>query len=179
MVLSEKYLSAVQAPTYNLLGTHSSKKRPFRFRHIRPGGEPPFKRAYFSSAPLEGVTRVHTFEDKDDKFCQGIILEYANGAQRALGQCRFGLDPVSTVTNPSEICLAEYEYHPNGPVQPRQLPTRMRVRFFSDDDYKRHKTHDGKTIWKSFPVKGAIELWFHGVRTIVRLFANRDEDTGV
>ncbi|KAH8683636.1 hypothetical protein BGZ61DRAFT_424903 [Ilyonectria robusta] len=172
---SAKYLTALQSPTYNLLGTHSSKKRPFQFRHIRPRGEPPFERAYFSSAPLEGVTRVHTFEDKDDKFCQGIILEYANGSQRAIGQCRFGLDPVTTVVNPSQICLAENEYRPKEPIRPPRLPTRMRVRFFSDDDYKRHKAHDGKTIWKSFPVKGTIEFWFHGFRTIVRLFENSDE----
>ncbi|KAH6988524.1 hypothetical protein EDB80DRAFT_782172 [Ilyonectria destructans] len=179
MQLSGKYLTAVQSPTYNLLGTHSSKKRPFRFRHIRPRGEPPFEKAYFSSAPLEGVTQVHIFEDKDDKFCQGIILQYANGAQRALGQCRFGLDSVTTVANPLQICLAEYEYRPKGPIQPPRLPTRLRVRFFSDDDDETHETNDGKTTWKSFPVKGAIEFWFHGFRTIVRLFANRDGDAGV
>ncbi|KAH6984428.1 hypothetical protein BKA56DRAFT_654838 [Ilyonectria sp. MPI-CAGE-AT-0026] len=172
---SSKYLTALQSPTYNLLGTHSSKKRPFRFNHTPPRGEPPFENAYFSSAPLEGVTWVHIFEDKDDKVCLGMILEYANGSERAIGQCRFGLDRVTTVANPSRICFAEYKYRRKGPIQPRRSPPRMRMRFFSDDDYERHKSNDHKTTWKPFPVKGVIEFWFNDLGTIVRLFANGDE----
>ncbi|KAE8442169.1 hypothetical protein EG329_003757 [Mollisiaceae sp. DMI_Dod_QoI] len=63
--------------------------------------EPPFQDACFSSAPLESVTRVKIFYNEENGHCRGILFDYDNGAQQALGQCRLGVDPHRTCVKPS------------------------------------------------------------------------------
>lgn len=61
---------------------------------------------YHSQAGLDHVHRVKLFYDVSTTFCQGILLEYDDGAQRALGQCRLRVDPSWTYAKPSFICFS-------------------------------------------------------------------------
>ncbi|KAK7419418.1 hypothetical protein QQX98_003370 [Neonectria punicea] len=61
---------------------------------------------FFSCAPLHNVVRVRAFcESADESALRGIMLDYANGAQRLLGQYRPGWVPQLTYENPTRICL--------------------------------------------------------------------------
>lgn len=68
-------------------------------------GEPLVQNAYFSSAPLENVNGIKVFDERKNRFCTGILLEYENGGQRALGQCRFNVDLARVYRRPVRICL--------------------------------------------------------------------------
>ncbi|KAJ3481145.1 hypothetical protein NLG97_g7898 [Lecanicillium saksenae] len=59
---------------------------------------------FFSSAPLEDLIAADTFSDPARRYCRGILLHYADGAQRSLGQCRLGVDHVVRVKNPVQMC---------------------------------------------------------------------------
>lgn len=68
-------------------------------------GVPPFSTPvangrYFSSAPLEGVICAKVFYRECAKVRTGVLLEYANGAKRALGECRLAHDPYIETRNP-------------------------------------------------------------------------------
>lgn len=51
---------------------------------------------YYSSASLDNVSFIHLYRDVATKRLRGLILKYDNGAQRALGSCRFGVDRPET-----------------------------------------------------------------------------------
>ncbi|KAF5973281.1 hypothetical protein FCOIX_8849 [Fusarium coicis] len=42
--------------------------------------------------PLQGTTRVDVFTCKATGLCRGMLFGYEDGAQRAVGQCRLGID---------------------------------------------------------------------------------------
>ena len=75
-----------------------SPARPFHSPHAE--FDVPFRGAYHSSAPLEGVRQIHIFiqhrpeisERTEDEVCKGLLLEYLDGGVRALGECRLGVD---------------------------------------------------------------------------------------
>ncbi|EGU78156.1 hypothetical protein FOXB_11347 [Fusarium oxysporum f. sp. conglutinans Fo5176] len=54
-----------------------------------------FEHMYLSVAPLKDVTGIQVLEDENFE-CKGMIFDYSNGAQRALGDCRFGHYRVKT-----------------------------------------------------------------------------------
>ena len=70
----------------------------------RPQRPFPFHEAILSSAPLEGVVRARTFL-RQDGLCRAILLEYSNGARRAIGDCRVGIDPVEIWNMPKHVCI--------------------------------------------------------------------------
>ncbi|KAI1042372.1 hypothetical protein LB505_010984, partial [Fusarium chuoi] len=57
--------------------------------------------------PLQGTTRIDIFTCKATGFCRGMLFEYEDGAQRAVGQCRIGIDNVTTHINPTRICYSD------------------------------------------------------------------------
>ncbi|KAL2017530.1 hypothetical protein VTK56DRAFT_2022 [Thermocarpiscus australiensis] len=67
--------------------------------------EPRLQDAYYSSAPLKDVVHVRVFCHEQTGFCRGILLGYENGAQRALGECRVGVDRVTVYARPVLICF--------------------------------------------------------------------------
>ncbi|KAF7563625.1 hypothetical protein G7046_g544 [Stylonectria norvegica] len=108
---------------------------------IAPGisyGAPPLEDAFFSSAPLAG-----------------IFLEYNTGAQQALGQCRFGMDPMVAYTSPSHICAAHSEH---------RLPGRgydiREVRVTATSSPEHHDHCDDKLEWECFSMTGRLYFWF-------------------
>ncbi|KAL7944595.1 hypothetical protein V8C42DRAFT_325295 [Trichoderma barbatum] len=58
---------------------------------------------FMSSAPLEHVVCLRLYTDEDVGICRGILLEYENGAQRTLGECRIGLDLERAYLRP--VCI--------------------------------------------------------------------------
>lgn len=61
--------------------------------------------ALFFSAPLDNVTRLQVLGDPRSGHCHAVLLDYANGSRRALGNCRLGVDPViGTYLQPARIC---------------------------------------------------------------------------
>ncbi|KAF5688883.1 hypothetical protein FDENT_4599 [Fusarium denticulatum] len=57
--------------------------------------------------PLQGTTRIDVFTCKATGLCRGMIFGYEDGAQRAVGQCRMGIDNVTTHINPTRICYSD------------------------------------------------------------------------
>lgn len=65
---------------------------------------------YYSQASLEGVCRVECFLDsiylgEINRPCIGLILEYANGRQEVLGECRIGISQTVHINAPSMLHL--------------------------------------------------------------------------
>ncbi|RSL55783.1 hypothetical protein CEP54_009204 [Fusarium duplospermum] len=73
----------------------------------RPRTSPPFQlgETLPSVASLEGLVRVSVYQAGNRGFCAGLLMEYRNGAQRTLGSCRLGVDPVNTWSEPTHICF--------------------------------------------------------------------------
>lgn len=105
-------------PNFNalsLIGTVlEDTAKPLRVVPICPPWPGPeqlsFNNAYFSTAPLSNVTRAVVFNDPDSGFCRGILLDYKDGAERALGQCRVGVDSATTYSRPTHICYRRIAY---------------------------------------------------------------------
>ncbi|RBQ69023.1 hypothetical protein FVER53590_00356 [Fusarium verticillioides] len=58
-------------------------------------------------APANNVTRADGYYDRKNGYCKGLLLDYANGAQRAIGQCRVGIDPSKAYEEPSWFCYRD------------------------------------------------------------------------
>lgn len=71
----------------------------------------PFADACSASAPLRDVTCIEIFRDEErEKYCRGFIFHYRDGRKRALGSCRFGIDPVEQVAAPFVFCFLTIGY---------------------------------------------------------------------
>ncbi|KAF5647564.1 uncharacterized protein FTJAE_1620 [Fusarium tjaetaba] len=63
------------------------------FPRLFPSEEgPPYRGRIHFEAPAKGIVHVDVYYNEANGYCKGLLLEYANGAQRALGQCRVGVD---------------------------------------------------------------------------------------
>jgi hypothetical protein len=113
----------------------------------------PFPHAYFSLAPLERVNRVRVFNNELTGFCVGILFHYHNGAQRALGQCRIGIDPFKDCEKPSRICLHRCTYGRPG------TPARLQATMVKSTSGQKHD-HDEQQDWTCFQMQGRLEFWF-------------------
>ncbi|KAH6869323.1 hypothetical protein B0T10DRAFT_501671 [Thelonectria olida] len=139
----------------NFFGTHSAKRRQFKFDTYTPKTTPSFRRDFFSWAPLENITRVQVFIYNElkvsRKTCRGMIFHYADGSQRALGQCRLFKDIFVSHVNPSSICLAAV-----------QVSTKNRTHEQTRVDFScsEHRKEDDETEWRCFPMRGVLEFWY-------------------
>lgn len=57
-----------------------------------------------SHAPLENIRRVRVFYSSTQS-CKGILVDYDDGGQRALGQCQLHVDPSDTFERPFRIAF--------------------------------------------------------------------------
>ncbi|KAI3530631.1 hypothetical protein CABS03_15150 [Colletotrichum abscissum] len=53
---------------------------------------PPFPDACHALAKLSCVKSIWIFRDEESRFCRGLIVEYHDGTEKVLGQCRVGVD---------------------------------------------------------------------------------------
>ncbi len=114
--------------------------------------ESPLRSGIYSIAPLENVTRLHMFKDRERGLCRGILLEYRNGARRTVGQCRIGMDHVDVCTSPTAICFSPQTY-----CQPGSEAKRQALLIASTDQLDH--MHDDKG-WACCKMKGKLEFWF-------------------
>lgn len=114
--------------------------------------DPPFPNACFSLAPLASVERLSIFNHPRTGLCMGILLQYENGAQRSLGQCRLGVDPVQNYVKPAHICLHPQDYVRSG-TSIRGQATMVRA------TSGREHHHNGQG-WMCFEMQDELEFWF-------------------
>lgn len=157
---------------HHLYGTRSDIQNHPQFRPREPLFGAPFEPGYYSSAPLDNVTRVQVFEDNFNQFCRGIIFEYATGAQQAVGECRFGVDPIITVTDPSHICLTTFE---DTRLSGSQPPMTTRVKVSSSST---HSHCNDETTWQCFTLKGTLECWFNRCKADITVIMDHDGARG-
>nr|RBQ95628.1 hypothetical protein FVER53263_20159 [Fusarium verticillioides] len=78
-----------------------------RFPRILPNrGCPPYRGCLYFEAPAKDIVHVGVYYEEASGYCRGLLLEYANGAQRALGQCRVGVDPFKSYDKPNWLCYS-------------------------------------------------------------------------
>ncbi|KAI7764104.1 hypothetical protein LZL87_006486 [Fusarium oxysporum] len=113
-----------------------------------------FEHMYLSVAPLKDVTGIQVLEDENFE-CKGMIFDYSNGAQRALGDCRFGHYRVKTYVRPRRLCYCH--------VQPTPAIMRgVHVEIGSESDH----AHSGDD-WKCSEMEGNIEFWFSKEHSVI------------
>ena len=59
----------------------------------------------FSAAPLDNVALAKVFHQEGRSYCRGLLFVYQDGAQRALGDCRVGVDPYETYETPRTLYI--------------------------------------------------------------------------
>lgn len=119
----------------------------------------PILHANLSSAPLRNVTRMHISEDEEFHFCRGILFDYENGAQRAVGNCRLGLDPLKTYLSPVRICYLPITFsrtHSNTIYRSIRIESGCEA------------THvHGEGAWICSAMVGNLDFWFSEKEEIV------------
>lgn len=119
--------------------------------HTSSDDSPFVRTAFVSSASLDNVANVQIFNDERVGLCRGIIIEYKNGLERALGQCRIGLDAMQSLAQPSHICFANVTYYrPNTEFQ--LLGVRV------ESTTKPMHEHNGMD-WKCHAMESMLEFW--------------------
>jgi hypothetical protein len=102
-----------------------------------------------SSATLTNTVALHVFEDPASGFCRGIIVEYKNGAQRALGECRLGEHRVRVYKTPTHICMTRRIT--------RTISCKdVRVKAVTDPDHR----HERVEAMRCYPMSGKLEFLF-------------------
>ncbi|PON29443.1 hypothetical protein TGAM01_v201692 [Trichoderma gamsii] len=116
-------------------------------------------KAFFSSAPLEGILNAHVFTVGWKKLCKGILIEYENGSKRALGQCRLGLDEVQSWHKPLSMHYVPEEYGRTvGDLINESRTSRSAQVAF--DCESSHVTEDGSLEENYHELKGCLNFWF-------------------
>ena len=106
----------------------------------------------FSSAPLQNIILAKVFREKVHRFCKGLVFEYGTGAQRALGDCRLGVEPYQTYTQPQFLCIRQITYE----TTRSRLDRRAFMIQFPDNREHGHEEQD----WRCLEMSGVLQLWF-------------------
>ncbi|KAI1822656.1 hypothetical protein F4861DRAFT_381574 [Xylaria intraflava] len=107
----------------------------------------------FSAAPLNDVTFAQVFHQEGRSWSRGLILKYQNGAKRALGDCRVGVDPYKMYRAPRILCISmllDRETH--GVRELHKVRTRFISRSTGDDEVQDDKFYE---------MNGTLHFWFH------------------
>ncbi|KAK8031448.1 hypothetical protein PG990_001182 [Apiospora arundinis] len=142
----------------------------------------------FSSSSLENVTAIHVLQDEKKEYCQAVVLEYENGARRALGHCRPAgrLDgwelggavcptaATTTYRTPSRIC---YKDNSNAfgelPLPSHLIRRLVQVEGGRELPTAPHGHHPGDG-WVCSPLEGILKLWFWESSTVVSIAAGAE-----
>lgn len=147
----------------SVLGLYPQKWRTIRSTLPSPLQASLFRGTLFSEAPLEKVEHALTFLDTKTRFCVGILLKYQNGAQRALGQCRVGIDMVHYCETPAYILYAPSTYSSS------KVETKLRS---VKVQFERVYTGVSQPRWTRSEMEGIIQMWFNARQTILRVVGN-------
>ncbi|KAL6898637.1 hypothetical protein GGI43DRAFT_428333 [Trichoderma evansii] len=108
----------------------------------------PLPKAYFSSASLEGILNVQVFTGGLENLCKGILIEYENGTQRALGWYK----PLSL-----HYMVTKVQWAVDDVWDPIETSIGARVTF---DSESRHMSEDGTLEENYYEMKGRLIFWF-------------------
>lgn len=124
---------------------------------LQPIASPRVGRGCFSTAHLKDATRLSVFEDPITHACKGVVIDYANGGQRAIGQCRVGEHPVVEYDSPSTIYVA-----PVGDRRQKWGLGEARVVAVSESGPtpEHMKAFDSTAGWRSYALSGEMQFWF-------------------
>lgn len=131
---------------------------PIDASQLHPIATPRVGRGCFSTAHLDGAIYISVFEDSVTRFCKGMLIEYANGGARAIGQCRAGEDPVVQYPNPSKICIA--------PAGDRRQSMRwglgeVFVAAITPEPVMVPMVDNGRRLtWHQYDLHGEMQFWF-------------------
>lgn len=120
----------------------------------------------FSVAPIEGVTCATVFRHGTFGNCRGILFEYLDGTQRAVGECRLGFDPCTVYHDPSAI----YHQPCRAPcvIQTSKLCQAVRIKFLTGGAKpERMPCPTSQTKWH--PMRGSIGFTFYPGSILVEL----------
>lgn len=128
---------------------------------------PPFEHAYFSVAELDNVVSIEVYHDQILGICRGVNVQYESGGERALGQCRVGVDSVSTYAKPMWFCFKKTTY-----LRPGTRVERDSIKIECHAGAKHHHQQDG---WSCCQFPSRLEWWFTSEETRIS-FTPRHED---
>lgn len=99
----------------------------------------------YSSAYLTSVACIWIYREAETGFLAGFIIDYENGAQRALGSCRVGVDVPETCRDLNRVCVTPVEIAVDLNIQ-------VEVRDTSEPL---------EAGWARFQEDCFVEMWFH------------------
>lgn len=115
---------------------------------------------YFASASLDRVASTEVFLDRTKTSCRGILIRYEDGTERALGQCRVGVDPSEACVRPQQIRYLDVSWA----LIEEGLNCRTAVEFRSAE------THVSvKKDWLCSNMEGYLKFWFNEDVGMVRV----------
>ncbi|KAL2132060.1 hypothetical protein VTI74DRAFT_4262 [Chaetomium olivicolor] len=124
-----------------------------------------------SEASLENVWRARVYygtsilKNSLPGRVAGLLLFYRNGGQRALGECRIGVDPFTTFDEPERIAFA-YTYVNEFPVgvnirfEPCVRARGQEPRPTEEDEEAWSKAAWAAEKWFRYEMKGRLAFWF-------------------
>lgn len=123
---------------------------------------------YVHSAPLNGVIQVQVF-NQGNGYCEGIIFDYADGSQKAVGSCRTGVIVPITTWIPDRIHIRrDFDEHPES-----HHPKWAALAFSSKGDSVLDQGTFA-TPWESFPMLGCLAF-----NTTIRAYGRCSTDTAM
>ena len=130
----------------------------------------------YSSAPLRGVTTAEVFRRGRRGYTRGVLLTYEDGCQRALGECRVGVDASSVFRNPRRLCA---DSRANG-----WRNCTVKIQFHCGGEHG----HDDRRpvwtwehgldmgVWKCFEMEGTLRVWFGNQHMYVAVEPEKPQD---
>lgn len=106
----------------------------------------------YSFASLQDVVLAKVFHREGRSSCRGLIFTYRNGAQRALGDCRLGVDPCQTYTDPRFLRIFVGLDRLTYAMRDLHL---VKVRFSADS-----AQNDEEGGWSCYEMKATLQFWF-------------------
>jgi len=115
---------------------------------------------------LEQVIRAQVFSCPETGFSQAILFDYENGAQRAVGHCRIGVDPFVTYTKPSRICsyINDYDLAGEAPF--------FAVLIESGSESESEHSHDEEG-WACHGMRGDLHFWSNNEQSYVEVIERK------
>ncbi|KAM5374798.1 hypothetical protein ACJZ2D_006292 [Fusarium nematophilum] len=136
---------------------------------------------YYSSAPLQDVYRVTIFYSHELGHVKGFLLEYKNGGQRALGQCRLQVDRAEAVLMPQRICFLNPEDEDSEYEDSDDVESDSSLLHFNFESGYHYGSSDlmvecnteiahghEQDGWQCVGLTGYLEFWFQDHRCLLR-----------
>ena len=122
----------------------------------------------------DGVQQAQVGRDADGYYVRGMVLEYANGGVRAVGQCRVMVDRSKVFEWPRRICVGNWEVPPPAHKGGGLFLKRARVRFEGEGEDGPETLGDGDGAgWTWWEMKGRVKWFFDAKQVKVEIEGGR------